>query len=214
MTIGQRIKRFAEHVYGSQRKFAEAANISESTVSKYIKDRITPNIETLIVFQKSGLSIDWLLSGNGQMLIKSHKVQSDKDSEGNLRDVLPHEKLRMFIMDNFNSLENFALLMNMNLRTLENFLDNNLIPDMNFMNKLRMCGCSINWLINDEGDEYADNYIGTILRNRNKKKTDFTPEEKLDLRKINDLTTIEFYDFIKFAIREEKNKSKGGDHDK
>ncbi len=167
MTIGQRIKKFIDRVYGTQKKFACQVNISRTILNRYIADINLPGADVLYKFKKAGMSIDWLLDGSGSMFARDFQMQySNKEDTEQLQD-LPHRRIKKWINKNYGSLENFAIIMNIDYYLMENFLENESVPDPNFTNILRMAGCNIRWLSTGEGDEYANNNIGQILRIRN-----------------------------------------------
>ncbi len=203
MTIGTRLQKFIVHICGTQCKFAEKIEIAPAVLNRYISGKILPGAEVMLKFQKEGLSIDWLLSGKGKMLIDdSPAVQKLRDE--NSPSLLPIMRLNKWITDNFTSVENFAFLINYDINILNNILQNETLPEPDFINIVRIAGCSIKWLATGEGIEYENNYIGMILKSR-KENPDKTSKSELriDMRKINDFTTSEFYDLIKTAVNEQ-----------
>lgn len=68
--IGDRIKRFAKEMYGSQTAFAEAIGRSTGQVGDWVAGRKVPGGDALKDFRAVKMSIDWLLSGEGEMLVK------------------------------------------------------------------------------------------------------------------------------------------------
>ncbi|MCB0713804.1 MAG: helix-turn-helix transcriptional regulator [Ignavibacteriae bacterium] len=67
MTIGGRLKIFAKKRYGSTRSLAEACDINETQLSRYVNNINEPSFAVLMKLKEAGLSIDWLMSGNGTM---------------------------------------------------------------------------------------------------------------------------------------------------
>jgi hypothetical protein len=124
--------------------------------------------------------------------------------EENTTSLLPIMRLNNWIINNFNSIENFAFLINYDISMLNNILCNDIIPEPDFINIVRVAGCNINWLASGEGVEYENNYIGMILKSRKENPDKKQKSEiRIDMRKINDFTTSEFYDLIKAAVNEQ-----------
>jgi transcriptional regulator with XRE-family HTH domain len=203
MTIGIRLKKFIEYISGTQSNFARLIQISPVVLNRYISGKMLPGADVMLKFQKVGLSIDWLLSGKGKMLHENSDAIQQIQEENKLT-LLPIMRLNNWINNNFNSIENFAFLINYDINILNNILCNDIIPEPNFINIVRVAGCNINWLASGEGVEYENNYIGMILKSR-KENPDMKAktEIRIDMRKINDFTTIEFYDLIKAAVNEQ-----------
>lgn len=67
MTLGDRLALFAEERFGSQEKMAAAVALAPQTISKYVKGVSEPGAKTLAKLKTLGLSIDWLLTGEGVM---------------------------------------------------------------------------------------------------------------------------------------------------
>jgi transcriptional regulator with XRE-family HTH domain len=66
-TLGDRIKAFAKARYGTQKALAEALGMPESQLSGYVKGVKAPASDVMERFRQAGMSIDWLLSGEGEM---------------------------------------------------------------------------------------------------------------------------------------------------
>ena len=66
-SFGQRVKQFAKAKYGGQKGLAAAAGIEYTQLSKYVSDKIQPGGEALQKLASAGLSLEWALSGRGQM---------------------------------------------------------------------------------------------------------------------------------------------------
>lgn len=67
MTFGERLKYFAKERYGGVGNFAKACGIHSAQMSKYISGVNEPMRPVLEKFSEAGLSLDWLVSGIGQM---------------------------------------------------------------------------------------------------------------------------------------------------
>lgn len=214
MTIGQRLKKFVDQIYKSHREFSDVIGITPQMLSRYIAGRVLPKADILIKFHKAGLSIDWLFSGRESMTIDKNNANKNltKSME---KSVLPHDRLKKWITDNYSSILNYSFLINYDFEKLNEFLDDGSVPDPSFIHEVKMSGCSIKWLTTGEGVEYEDNYFGNILRRRAETPDqDTKTDHKIDLRKINDLTTSEFYDFIHKTMDEKNKKKEIKDDDK
>jgi transcriptional regulator with XRE-family HTH domain len=208
MTSGQRLKKFIEQVYDSQKIFAEQLGIAPSMLNRYVLDKNMPGGDVLLKFKQTGLSIDWFLDGTGSMIIRDFSLKIDEE-DINDQDILPHTRIMKWIRINYGSIENFAVIMNVDYYLLENILENELVPDPGFINVLRMAGCNINWLSTGKGDQYENNHIGIILKMRKENPESSSEEEaQIDIRKVNDFTTNEFFEFIKLAVKAELKQHK------
>ena len=169
MTLGSRLKRFIEKHYTSQKDFASQLSIDCTLISRYINEKVIPGVEILMKFTSAGISSDWLISGIGSMYAKntvgmdlSEKYQNDIETEDNK----PFYRIVLWIKENYGSLENFSLIMNINRNELFSTLYDKLVPDLSFIDMLRSSGCNTNWLITGEGSQYANNPIGEILQSK------------------------------------------------
>lgn len=68
MDFGKRLKTFALAVYPEVRDFAADLGTSPSTVSMWFTSKKIPGGEYLQKIYNTGCSIDWLYSGQGQMI--------------------------------------------------------------------------------------------------------------------------------------------------
>lgn len=69
MAIGSRIRYFGVAVFGRVKEFAQAMEMAPPNLHKYMNDEREPGIGFLYKLQKLGCSIDWLISGEGEMLL-------------------------------------------------------------------------------------------------------------------------------------------------
>lgn len=67
-TIGARLRFFAENRYGSVAAMERAIGMAKHLLHKYVRDESKPGAELLQKFRGLGMSIDWLLSGEGEMM--------------------------------------------------------------------------------------------------------------------------------------------------
>ncbi len=82
MAIGSRIRYFGVAVFGRIKAFAEAMDMAPPNLHKYMNDEREPGIGILQKMQSLGCSIDWLLSGEGEMLLSKRmrrKKTTDSD---------------------------------------------------------------------------------------------------------------------------------------
>jgi transcriptional regulator with XRE-family HTH domain len=75
MTIGDRISLFAKKCYGSQKNFAEFLHMSPQQITAYVTGTRTAHIYILRQFYNSGMSVDWLLTGQGSMFADNPRGQ-------------------------------------------------------------------------------------------------------------------------------------------
>lgn len=213
MTIGQRLKRFIENVYGSQSHYAKITGITPTVLSRYIQEKNAPGVDVLLKFKKTGLSIDWLLDGQGSMLLPDYDFMDNQET-GGAAFGQPLKRLRKWISENYGTKEKFAVTTNIDLRILESTLDSELVPDPNFLKMINMAGCNISWLSTGKGSPYANNHIGVMLEMRKgSSEEDNIDLKKLDLPDMSKLTTSHFYDIIKHAVKKEIEHLKGKNDD-
>lgn len=67
-SLGNRLKLFININFSSNEEFAEKIKCSPTIVSNWITNKKLPGSKFLLQIYKLGLSIDWLLSGDGAML--------------------------------------------------------------------------------------------------------------------------------------------------
>lgn len=69
--IGKRLKEFAKSRYGTVSAFAEACSMPQPQMSAYTSDAKSPSVDVLLRFLQAGCNINWLLSGEGEMVYSS-----------------------------------------------------------------------------------------------------------------------------------------------
>ena len=81
MNIGDRLKAARKHLGLSQATIAERTGIPLGTYKKYEGDERSPGSDALTALGKTGINLNWLLSGEGPMLLKDLQpdVQADVD---------------------------------------------------------------------------------------------------------------------------------------
>lgn len=77
-TINERIKEVVYKITdGNGAMFARSLNMNKATLHNYMNDR-TPKLEFLVaVHEKYNVSLNWLLTGNGEMETKPKYVQDN-----------------------------------------------------------------------------------------------------------------------------------------
>ncbi|MCB0713127.1 MAG: helix-turn-helix transcriptional regulator [Ignavibacteriae bacterium] len=80
MTIGERLKFYAKTRHRSVRNFAKVCDIHPSQMSKYVNNVNEPSISALEKIRAAGVSIDWLISGNGSMDVQHTDLTMDTAS--------------------------------------------------------------------------------------------------------------------------------------
>lgn len=74
MTIGQKIRYFAERNLGGVTKLAEAFEVKLPTLYPYLNDKSLPGAQMLIKLHKLGCDINWLLSDDDDAIVKDSKI--------------------------------------------------------------------------------------------------------------------------------------------
>lgn len=77
-SIGQRIRQFAETRYGTLKAFGQAVGLTSSALNAYVQDDRTPGAGLLQRFQSAGMSIDWLLNGEGSMDMSRKRAEEQQ----------------------------------------------------------------------------------------------------------------------------------------
>ena len=209
MTIAERLQKYIDEHYGSHKEFAEKVGITPYTLSRYINDKGIPVTDILLRFLDLGMSVDWLLTGIGEMTL----YQKSKDEENDEEDeevTLPRERVYEWIVENYGSLEHFATVINLNLNSVNNILKHNFILDPEFIALMRAAGCNIKWLSTGEGTKYAHNTAGMVLKlqkngvkNIFDKTNDF--RKFFDSKDLNNLSIKVLHELLNIALQEESN---------
>lgn len=77
MVFSNKIKEIRRILQLNQTEFAERLGVSRSIVSEFENDTREPSKEFIIALSKLGISLDWFLTGNGNIFIEANKVASD-----------------------------------------------------------------------------------------------------------------------------------------
>lgn len=75
--IGKRLKDFAKAKYGTVSAFAEACSMSQPQMSAYTSETKSPSVDVLLRFLQAGCNINWLLSGDGEMVYPSSYIKTE-----------------------------------------------------------------------------------------------------------------------------------------
>ncbi len=67
MSLGERLKVWREHLQLSQQQFCKQTGIAMRTYQSYENDERSPGSSLLTAIAKTGLNVNWLLTGEGQM---------------------------------------------------------------------------------------------------------------------------------------------------
>jgi len=67
-TIGDRLKQYIKQNFSNIKEFSMATGISQNQLSFYLNNVRIPGGEILKKFAETGLNINWLLTGEGEML--------------------------------------------------------------------------------------------------------------------------------------------------
>ncbi len=177
MTIGNRIKKYISEAYKTQTNFAQSTGVRVAVINRYVNDKALPGADVLIKFKKAGMSIDWLLDGSGTMYANNavgqqlrKKIENEIEPEPDT----PFDRIKVWIRENYSSLENFSLIMNTDHNELFDILYKNSIPGTEFINMMTRAGCNMSWISNGTGEQYADNPAGMLLQIRQGKTENST----------------------------------------
>jgi transcriptional regulator with XRE-family HTH domain len=67
-TIGERIRKFAKAQHGSVAELTRAIGKGRNFLGAYVEGRAKPGSEILAAISDAGCNINWLLTGQGEML--------------------------------------------------------------------------------------------------------------------------------------------------
>jgi hypothetical protein len=215
MTVGQRLRKFIETCYGSQKIFSDSLNIKETVLSRYTGDRNFPGFDLLVKFKSLGLSIDWLLDGSGNMITPEFEDQFTTSKVNRiLGDSMktPFERIQFFIEWNYGSLEKFAIVVNRDIAILEDALVNNFVPDTDIVEMMDRAGCNVSWLASGKGSPYANNIQGILLKMKREGRELSHNEIEL-LKQINfnpakNYKNEEIFEFISILSKTDEREAK------
>lgn len=217
--LGSRLLEFINKNFGSVKEFAELSGLRDSSISRYINNKSMPGTDKLVTFWNLGMSIDWWLTGKGNMfannsngLILQRKFIHE-NGENQVKNS-PHQRALNWIFENYENLENFCLIWDCELEEVYNFLYHNFLPNPELIEVIESSGCNKSWLSSGHGDKYANNVAGTILKMRaqgiNKHDEEKLKKEIKELYKddISFISQKELYSILKIAHnidQDEKN---------
>ncbi len=203
MDFHQRLSSFISNNYESNIFYSNFIKIDSTQLNKYTKGRHYPSFETLIKFYESGVSLDWLLSGDGSMFAENEKgnelkVKYETKNKGIILEI--KSRIRKWILDNYKTFENFGVENDMDTEELMSELESLSYPKPQLLYKLKLAGCNIKWAVGGKGEPYLNNPRGFILKSR--KKTDSKKELDLKSEDLN-LFFIKLKKTIKKIIKDE-----------
>lgn len=71
--FGERLEYFLKIANISKSKLAEILDVTGTTITSYVQSRNQPSMETILVFDKLGCDINWLITGRGEMFSDTMK---------------------------------------------------------------------------------------------------------------------------------------------
>ena len=87
MIFSHRIKQVRSQLNLSQKDFAEKIGVDQARVSRWEKEKSLPSSSSLIEIARLGVNINWLLTGEGEMMLeiqsspKSKKIFSEEQKK-------------------------------------------------------------------------------------------------------------------------------------
>ena len=76
MTLGNRLKQFAESRYSNVAEFSKQLGINRENAYRYFKDVVSPGAELLIRLAEMGCDINWLLTGIKEFFRQTKRTKS------------------------------------------------------------------------------------------------------------------------------------------
>ncbi|MFZ6712989.1 helix-turn-helix domain-containing protein [Undibacterium sp. TC9W] len=77
-SIGDRLRIFREFKKLTQSQFASAMEMSTTGLQSNESNRSLPNSKLLVALYHQGLNVNWLLSGEGQMLLSNSLAETEQ----------------------------------------------------------------------------------------------------------------------------------------
>ncbi len=74
-TLGDRLLYAIKLMHLNQKKFAEKATLLPATINGIIKSGKSPTAETLVQIHRAGISVLWLVMGEGEILVPEKIVE-------------------------------------------------------------------------------------------------------------------------------------------
>ncbi|MCX6155259.1 MAG: helix-turn-helix transcriptional regulator [Candidatus Kapabacteria bacterium] len=172
MDKSKRLIKFLITLDKDQAALSSILDVRQASVSRYLTGKMKPKYETLFKLHDLGLSLDWLATGTGSMFAlneegkKLRDVDVAKSAVSTNVNIKPFDRFKIWIDNNYESLDKFALIMNIKYDYIYNVLYKDIIEPELFK-IVENAGCSILWILNGEGSQYADNFMGKSLQIRN-----------------------------------------------
>ncbi|MCX7736815.1 MAG: helix-turn-helix domain-containing protein [Candidatus Kapabacteria bacterium] len=193
MNFGDRLKKFINLFYENQITFAEIIDMNKDVLNRYIQNKTFPGQDALIKFQKTGVSLDWLITGKGSMFAKNRVGIELLMKYHNTKDIseTPIGRIIKWIENNYGSIYKYSAATKIDNDELLTLYEPDYIIDPKILNIIEKSGCSIEWVVTGDGKPYSNNLMGAILENRDLKK-DCLP----DIKHISKDELIFAYNFI------------------
>jgi phage repressor protein C with HTH and peptisase S24 domain len=102
-TVKQRLEKFLEYKNISKSEFGRVIGVSSAYISSMRKS-ITPDKAESIALNYPDLNIQWLITGNGQMLIEREK--QFRDAKKDVLPLIPYPAIGGYTEDNWTALLN------------------------------------------------------------------------------------------------------------
>jgi transcriptional regulator with XRE-family HTH domain len=84
MGLGERLRTVRERLGMTQKEFAKFLNVGIATVQRYEREERIPSGEFLkLLLDKCNVNINWLLTGEGSMFVKSPHKEPSKETPTN-----------------------------------------------------------------------------------------------------------------------------------
>lgn len=93
MNVGQRIKAYIDFKKKSITQVAKELEISQGGLNRVVRGENQPGPKILFPLAEAGVSIDWLLTGHGQMMRGASLEESVKEiEESKVKEIQHYEK--------------------------------------------------------------------------------------------------------------------------
>lgn len=157
MTTGERL-RIISKIVGGASTFARHLGLKPTSLYRYFQDSINPGTPILNGIAELGFSINWLLTGRGDMFAVNFAgqtllsfLQRDFLSQPN-NDM--GVRLAKFCKQQYDSQENVLMALRVSQEELSRSSDKDLQLSTELLTKLASQGCNLNWLLTGKGYMY------------------------------------------------------------
>lgn len=140
MSIGQRIKTWRKSLGLTQDAFAQKAELSKATLTGYEIGQRSPGADALGALSRTGVDLNWLITGSGSMRIEGPLNQTIGD------------RLRLWRSVREWTQQQLATETGTHLCVVKKYEAGTNLPGSPFLIRLAGQGLNIHWLLTGDGE--------------------------------------------------------------